>query len=83
MKTEFVLRFDIGNETTLGDANVSDILNNIALDIERSGIEDNRAYRVRDLNGNVVGRYGRYTTETTEDDIVAQAFFAQRMKANG
>lgn len=63
MKTEFVLRFDIGNETTLGDANVSDILNNIALDVERSGIEDNRAYRVRDLNGNVVGRYGRYTTE--------------------
>ena len=63
MKTEFVLRFDIGNETTLGDANVSDILKRVVEDVAFLGIEDNRAYRVRDLNGNVVGRYGRYTTE--------------------
>ena len=63
MKTEFVLRFDIGNETTLGDANVAEILHSIANYIEGIGITDNRDYKVGDANGNTVGRYGRYTTE--------------------
>ena len=64
--TEFVLRFDIGNDATLGDANVADILRKIANDIEHIGIEDNRHIRVRDLNGNTIGRYGRYVTEVDE-----------------
>jgi hypothetical protein len=63
MKTEFVLRFNIGNETTLGDANVADILRKIADDIAFKGIEDNRHLNVRDGYGHPVGRYGRYTSE--------------------
>ena len=57
-KTEFVLRFDIG-----GDANVAEILHSVANKIEGIGIADNHAYKVRDANGNTVGRYGRYVTE--------------------
>ena len=62
-KTEFVLRFDIGNDATLGDANVAEILHSVANYIENTGITDNRDYKVGDANGNTVGRYGRYVTE--------------------
>jgi hypothetical protein len=66
MKTEFVLRFTVASDATLGDANAADILRKAAEYVAWSGVEDNRAYNVRDLNGNVVGRMGRYTTEDDE-----------------
>lgn len=63
MKTEFVLRITIANDATLGDANLADIVKEVAEKIAFVGIEDNRHFNVRDLNGNVVGRFGRYVSE--------------------
>ena len=60
MKTEFVLRIDIGNDATLGDANIADMLNLAAKYIAYIGITDNADHAVRDFNGNIVGTYGRY-----------------------
>lgn len=67
MKTEFVLRIDIANDATQGDYNLADMLTNVARTLKCLGIEDNRAYNVRDYNGNVVGRFGRYSTEDADD----------------
>lgn len=64
---EFVLRIEIGNEATLGDANLADIVERIAKDIAWKGIEDNRHFVVRDVNGNTVGRYGRYSKVQNDD----------------
>jgi hypothetical protein len=63
VKTEFILRFDIGNDATLGDAMNAVILHKAADDIAFTGITDNRRYNLRDFYGNVIGHYGRYTTE--------------------
>lgn len=63
METKFTLTFEIGNDATLGDANVADIVRKVAGDIERLGLTDNRSYHVRDANGNSVGQYGRYVAE--------------------
>lgn len=68
MKTEFVLRIEIGNEATLGDANLSDIVRKVAESIAFVGITNNIHYSVRDLNGNPVGRFGRYVTEEEPED---------------
>lgn len=63
MKKEFMLRFDIANDATLGDANVADILRAVAERIAYVGITDNADHPVRDFNGNIIGCYGRYDTE--------------------
>lgn len=63
MKTEFVLHIDIGPEATLGDANLADIVKKIGEGISFVGLTDNRRYVARDLNGNAVGHFGRYTSE--------------------
>lgn len=67
MTTEFVLRITIGNEATLGDSNLADILHGVAERIAFVGITDNTDVRVRDLNGNTVGRCGRYTSDNAVD----------------
>ncbi len=68
MKTEFVLRIDIANDATLGDANLSDIVKSVADSIAFIGIPANNVhYAVRDINGNRVGRYGRYVS--VEDEV--------------
>jgi hypothetical protein len=63
MKTEFVLRIDIANDATLGDANLADILKKVAEEIAWVGIQDNRRFQIRDVYGNVVGHYGRFSSE--------------------
>ena len=60
---KFVLEIQIGNEATLGDANLADILAGVAKDVAWKGVEDNRCYYARDLNGKIVGHYGRYSGE--------------------
>lgn len=67
MKTEFVLRINIGTDATLGDANLADILKKVSDSVGFVGITNNCHYAVRDLNGNPVGRYGRYVTEEDDD----------------
>ena len=62
-KTEFVLTINIGNVATLDHADIADILKKAAKNIAFVGFQDNTHMNLRDLNGNVVGRYGRYTSE--------------------
>lgn len=68
MKTEFVLRIDIANAATQGDANVADILRSVAEKVAFLGINDNTHYNVKDANGNEVGRYGRYSEPEPDDE---------------
>ena len=67
MTTEFVLRIVVGNEGTLGDAAISDLVRTIADKVGQVGMHDNNSYCVRDQNGNLVGTYGRYNTEDAEE----------------
>lgn len=67
MKTEFVLRFRIGNDSTLGDANVADIVAKAARDIANIGLTDNHAYILRDVNGAKVGTFGRYASDEEDE----------------
>jgi len=69
MKTEFVLRIEIANDATLGDANLADIVTKVAESIAHLGLTDNRAYIVRDVNGAKVGTVGRYSSEDADDDF--------------
>jgi hypothetical protein len=69
MKTEFVLHIDIANDATLGDANLSDILKKVAEEIAWVGIQDNRRFQIRDVYGNVVGHYGRYSSDEGPEDF--------------
>ena len=62
-ETEFVLKIEIANDATLGDANLADIVRKVADSIASVGITDNRQYAVRDENGNSVGYFGRFATE--------------------
>ena len=41
---KFVLEIQIGNEATLGDGNLCDILEGVAKDIVWKGVLDNRRY---------------------------------------
>lgn len=66
MKTEFVLRINIGNEATLGDANLADMVAEVSRSINLLGMTDNRSYIVRDSNGNSVGTVGRYVDPEDE-----------------
>ena len=63
MKTEFVLRITVANVATLDHEDIADILKKAAKNIAFVGFQDNTHMNLRDLNGNVVGRYGRYTSE--------------------
>jgi len=65
--TEFILHITVASDATLGDANIADLLKKTADTIAFVGIPDNTHMNLRDLNGNVVGRFGRYTWEKDDE----------------
>ena len=58
---KFMLEIELGNDAMRDDADIAEALARVAKRVETIGTEYNRAFVIRDTNGNTVGRWSVVT----------------------